>query len=275
MSDTIIIEGGRRMKLRRLGEGPPLLCLGGLTQTTANWTSAGRALAELGHGVLLTDLPGQAGTEPLPSGTPHAQAEVVLGLLDALGLEQIDLCGFSYGGRVALQAAHRWPERVRRLVLTSTSMGTSPVAALVVDGWLRAIRSGGLEAMGEVAMPWIIGEKLLRQVPVEQMVRATVRRNSVEGIESLILGILHDVAPPVAELAMPTLLVAGSHDRFAMAADQQRLAMSGSGLSCRVFDGLGHTVPVEATLYRPQSYDDRRGYGRARATRLTHTTAHR
>ena len=95
----------RTLKLRRLGEGPPLLCLNGLTQTTANWTTAGRALATLGHGVLLTDLPGQAGTEPLPSGTPEAQAQVVWRWLDGLGIRSLDLCGFSYGGRVALQMA--------------------------------------------------------------------------------------------------------------------------------------------------------------------------
>jgi pimeloyl-ACP methyl ester carboxylesterase len=235
----------RMLKLRRLGEGPPVLCLNGLTQTTANWTTAGRALAALGHGVLLTDLPGQAGTEPLPSGTPQAQAEVVWRWLDTLQVEQLDLCGFSYGGRVALQMAQVQPERVRKLVLTSTSLGAGAVAKLVVQGWLEAIDRGGLEALGWAALPWIIGDGLLRGVDPKQMVQATVRRNSTQGIRSLIQGILDDRAPELESIMIETLVVAGGDDRFALATEQMRNAERLPNGQFYSFDGLGHAVPVE------------------------------
>jgi pimeloyl-ACP methyl ester carboxylesterase len=45
-----------------------------------------------------------------------------VGLLDALGIEQTDLVGNSFGGALALALAIRHPKRVRRLVL----MGRSP-----------------------------------------------------------------------------------------------------------------------------------------------------
>ena len=235
----------RMLKLRRLGEGAPLLCLNGLTQTTANWTTAGRALAALGHGVLLTDLPGQAGTDPLPSGTPQAQAEVVWRWLDSLQVEHLDLCGFSYGGRVALQMAQAQPTRVRKLVLTSTSLGAGTVAKLVVQGWLEAIDRGGLEALGWAAMPWIIGDGLLRGVDPKQMVQATVRRNSMEGIRSLIQGILDDQAPELESIMIETWVVAGDEDRFALATEQMRNAERLPNGQFYSFAGLGHAVPVE------------------------------
>lgn len=233
------------MKVRRMGEGAPILCLNGLTQTTANWTSAGRQLAERGHGVVLTDLPGQAGSEPLRSGTPKAQAGVVLELMDALGLDQVDVCGFSYGGRVALQMAALQPQRVRRLIMVSTSLGAGPVARLVVQGWLKALDRGGLEALGWDALPWIVGDGLLRGVDPQHMVTATVRRNSEAGIRSLIQGILDDQAPQLEGLNHPTLVLAGGRDRFILAQEQEAHAGRLPHGCFECLPELGHAVPVE------------------------------
>ncbi len=47
-------------------------------------------------------------------------AQDTVGLLRHLGIPKADLLGFSNGGQVALQAALRHPEAVRRLVLQST-----------------------------------------------------------------------------------------------------------------------------------------------------------
>jgi 2-hydroxymuconate-semialdehyde hydrolase len=44
-----------------------------------------------------------------------------LDLLDALGIEQVDLVGNSFGGALALALAIRAPQRVRRLVLMGRS----------------------------------------------------------------------------------------------------------------------------------------------------------
>ncbi|MFF0156432.1 alpha/beta fold hydrolase [Streptomyces sp. NPDC005263] len=47
-------------------------------------------------------------------------ASDVVGLLDDIGIEEVDLLGFSLGGLTALEVAVRHPERVGRLVLAST-----------------------------------------------------------------------------------------------------------------------------------------------------------
>jgi poly(3-hydroxyalkanoate) depolymerase len=50
-------------------------------------------------------------------------------LLDALGHEQVDVLGVSFGGILAQQLAHQSPHRVRRLVLAATGMGLGGVPA--------------------------------------------------------------------------------------------------------------------------------------------------
>jgi pimeloyl-ACP methyl ester carboxylesterase len=64
-------------------------------------------------------------------------ARVVAELLDALGLGRVDVLGYSFGGGLAQELAHRAPERVRRLVLCATAPGLGgvppkPMAALML-----------------------------------------------------------------------------------------------------------------------------------------------
>jgi 2-hydroxymuconate-semialdehyde hydrolase len=56
--------------------------------------------------------------------------EHAIGVLDALGIEQADLVGNSFGGGIALALAIRYPHRVRRLVL----MGSVGVSFPITDG---------------------------------------------------------------------------------------------------------------------------------------------
>lgn len=59
--------------------------------------------------------------EAAPPGEPFSHARDVVDLLDERGLERVTLVGASYGGRVALQVASNWPERVGGLALLGTA----------------------------------------------------------------------------------------------------------------------------------------------------------
>ncbi|MFG1818381.1 alpha/beta fold hydrolase [Kribbella sp. NPDC049174] len=56
-------------------------------------------------------------------------------LIDKLGLGQVDLLGFSTGGRAATQFVDKHPEQVRRLVLASTSAYSSADNERYLANW--------------------------------------------------------------------------------------------------------------------------------------------
>ncbi|UQS16146.1 alpha/beta fold hydrolase [Pseudomonas sp. HS6] len=79
--------------------------------------------------VITTDYRGignSAGTAPLTVGE---MADDAIQLIQALGLETVDLLGFSLGGFVAQDIALKAPDLVRRLILT----GTGPAGGTGID----------------------------------------------------------------------------------------------------------------------------------------------
>jgi pimeloyl-ACP methyl ester carboxylesterase len=57
-------------------------------------------------------------------------------LLDALGVRQADVLGYSQGGAVAQQFARAYPGRVRRLVLVGTYAYNTLTPQERLEGWL-------------------------------------------------------------------------------------------------------------------------------------------
>ncbi len=97
------------------GDGAPVLLLHGVPETSACWRDVSPGLAE-GRRVLAPDLPGLGGSRysgPYDVGSLVAQ---LIALLDAEGIEQVDVVGHDWGGILAFGLAARHPDRVRRLV---------------------------------------------------------------------------------------------------------------------------------------------------------------
>lgn len=116
-----IVAAGITTNYHDLGSGFPVLMLHGSgpgVSAWANWRLVMPSLAERAR-VIAPDMAGFGYTERRPDlrydmDTWVAQA---IGMLDALGIEQADLVGNSFGGGLALQVAIRHPHRIRRLVL--------------------------------------------------------------------------------------------------------------------------------------------------------------
>lgn len=104
------------------GEGSPVVLL---HQTPRSWDEFAEVLSILGRRrwAIAVDLPGMGASDPHPDGASiEAYADGVLAAVDALDVEAFDLVGHHTGGVVAVEIAARVPERVRRLVLSSTPL---------------------------------------------------------------------------------------------------------------------------------------------------------
>ena len=109
----------------RLGE-LPLVMLQHYRGNLDNWDPALVDALAAEREVILVDYPGVGSSTGDPSSTIGETARRMIAFIAALGLDQIDLLGFSIGGFVAQEIALVRPTLVRRLVLAATGPKGAP-----------------------------------------------------------------------------------------------------------------------------------------------------
>src|SRR5437764_10697535 len=82
---------------------PVLILIHGFISSTLVWSPVFLPLADAGFRVIAIDLPGYGYSDKPVTGqyTIDAQAHVVVGLMDRLGIETATVIGASYGGAIA------------------------------------------------------------------------------------------------------------------------------------------------------------------------------
>ncbi len=134
-------------------------------------------------------------------------------LLDNLDIEKATFIGLSNGGRVALEFATLYPERVRALVASDTYHEPSPLLQLKLKSWLHANRKGGPTHRFDVATPWIWGETIIQQRPeLLDFYRERAGLEKVHVIEGLIEGAMENHVIDLKKVKCPTLLTVGRED---------------------------------------------------------------
>jgi pimeloyl-ACP methyl ester carboxylesterase len=133
MDERWIDVADTRLFIRSWGNagGRPVLYWHGVSLTaraSLTLNAAGSVLADRGFRALAPDAPGFGKSAPLERDTyhPHALADFVARLLDALGLERAPFMGFSWGGDVGLHLAARHPERLTALVILDAGYEDPP-----------------------------------------------------------------------------------------------------------------------------------------------------
>lgn len=108
----------------RGGDGTPLVCLRGFTDTWRTWELVLPTLRAQ-HDVLAVTLPGHAGGPPLPEPlTGEAIDDALEAMLDSAGIDTAHLVGNSLGGYLALRLAARG--RARSVVALAPAGGAAP-----------------------------------------------------------------------------------------------------------------------------------------------------
>ena len=111
---------GRRVIYRVAGNGPPVVLIHGMLNSSSHWRSVALNLASE-YTVIAPDLIGH-GDSAAPRGdySLGAHAASIRDLLAAIGIDHASIVGHSLGGGVAMQFFYQFPQRTERLVLISS-----------------------------------------------------------------------------------------------------------------------------------------------------------
>ena len=236
-----------------VGDGFPALFIHGSgpgVSAWANWRLVMPALSERLR-VIAPDMAG-FGFSERPAGIRYdldtwvAQA---IGLLDALGLEQADVVGNSFGGALALAMAIRHPQRVRRLVL----MGSVGVPFDITEG-LDAVwgYTPSFENMRRI-MDYVAWDRsLVNDELAELRYRASIRPGFQESFGAMFpaprqrwVDALASREEHIRALPHETLIVHGRDDRVIPLLTSLKLVEWIDRSQLHVYGRCGHWTQIE------------------------------
>jgi pimeloyl-ACP methyl ester carboxylesterase len=238
-------------------DGPPVVMLHGFAAWAFTWRAQRKALAEAGYRVITIDQIGYGGSSrpEAPVYTTRTQAELMLHVMDALGVGGAHIVGHSFGARVGMQMAIIAPERVRSLVaIAPEAFATErpPIAA-----WVKAPLFGYAFAFYSTA-PALVGTglKIVTKIHswiTDEVIAGYAAPLYVQGSAAAQVWQARSpkdgAQPPPANLAaiiQPTLLIWGGDDPVFPASDGHKLAGILPNARLTIFHGAGHLPHEEA-----------------------------
>jgi poly(3-hydroxyalkanoate) depolymerase len=241
--------GGEALRVAERGDGgTPLLLINGIGAHLDMWAPFERLLGA--RRLIAFDLPGCG--ESTLSAVPRRMkglADLVGELIDLLSYPEVDALGYSFGGALAQEVAHRRPDRVRRLILCGTSPGMvsvppKPLPALFLLTPARYYHPAFFRFM----MPRIVGGRTAHD-PRALDEQVDVRLAHPPALR----GYLYQLCATTGwtsihylhQLKQPTLVLAGDDDRAIPLANARLLAHRIPNARLHVVVGAGHAFLLD------------------------------
>lgn len=244
---------GLEYHLEADGHGSPLLMLHGFMGSSDSWSSIRGGLAQHFQ-LLMPDLVGHGQTAFTPELTRYQMGSVARDLATLIGERNVNLLGYSMGGRLALYLAIHYPHLIRKLIIISGSPGLATldqqIARRRADDALADRMDG--QSIEQVVAEWeelpLWQSSTFSQLAQAQL-RAVRLAQNPRGLALSLRGMGTGAQPPLWEqlpqLRIPTLLMVGEQDaKFVQIAHQMVGLLPHASLE--MIPNVGHSVPLEA-----------------------------
>jgi 2-hydroxymuconate-semialdehyde hydrolase len=248
-----IDAGGVATNYHDRGQGRPVMLIHGSgpgVTAWANWRLCLPVLAEQ-YRVIAPDMVGFGYTER-PAGITYKLDMWVrhtVDFLDALGLEQVDLVGNSFGGALSLALTIRHPARVRRLVL----MGSAGVPFALTPGLDAAWGyQPSVENMRKLLDLFAYDRTLVTDELAQLRYEASIRPGFQEAFSAMFpaprqrwIEMLASPDDDIRAIEHQTLIIHGREDQILPLSSSLRLFELIDRAEMHVFGRCGHWTQIE------------------------------
>ncbi len=233
------------------GTGDPVLMIMGLGLSGGAWWRTVPVLSRSLRVITFDNRGVGRSRARIPSYTTEAMADDAISVLDAAGIEQAHVYGFSLGGMVAQQLALRHADRVRSLVLGATHAG-GPRAARPGDDVIAFFHRRASMAAKDAArdsVPFNYGPRCRREH--KDRIAEDIRRRLSHPFPEqayraqMVAAALHNCYRRLARIEAPTLVVHGREDRMVPVANAEILAERIPRAELRILEDAGHLYSTE------------------------------
>lgn len=246
---------GVRLHYRVLGppDGRPVVWLHGMLGHAREWDVAVEDLAET-HRVWVLDQRGHGRSGWTEDYSTSLMADDLTAWCDAVGLAEVDVVGHSMGARVALLAASRRPDLVRRLVLLDAGLNpSSSQMTEYLQEYLEMVGSASYRTVAEALHDRAGGPRARQELVRHYVEHALVRGEDGRyrwGFDAagLVAYLGEGTAVPaeaVATVSCPVLLLRGEHSQALTAEGAEQTVRLLAEARMATITGAGHDIGME------------------------------
>lgn len=244
---NVVEVGPYRLRYSKMGDaGETVILIHGFGGSADRWLFTQEPLSAHAS-VYALDLPGHGeSTKIIEDGSLTGMASVILGFMDAVGIERARLIGHSLGGAIALQAALDKPERIQSLALIAPAGLGPEINDNYISGFITA---DSRKEMKPLLKQLVADESLINRALVNDMVQFKRIDNVTEALRTIAAGFMHnakqtvDLRSGLEGLSLPVKLIWGSEDKIIPAHHAEGLS---DNVRVDILPGFGHLVQLEA-----------------------------
>lgn len=243
---TVRVDGAA-VEYRQEGSGPHLLLLHSLLTEMSVFDRVAHPLAR-SHRLTRINLPGFGVSSPIAMGTVADYADHVARTMDALELPPgADVFGNGFGAFVALEVAIRHGTRLRLLMVADCVPAFPESAKAPFRGMAEKVRLNGLGAILDTAIARMFPPAFQAAHPdiVAARKAALATADAVCFAQACLALATLDLAPRLAGVRNPTLVMCGALDQTTPPALAREVAQSIPGAIYRDIEGSGHCPMLE------------------------------
>jgi len=242
-------HAGVSLRYDRAGAGPPVLLVHAWTWNRTCWERQVQALRER-HTVITVDVRGHGeSSHPRTGYTLGTMAGDLEHLVRALAVPRIALVGWSMGGLLAQELAHRLGDRASALVLVGSSAGgfadpKRPGAQPERAAEMRAAIEKDFRAVVRELAPTLF--KAGAASPLLAWAVGLMQKTPPHAAAASFGAFLAaDLRPRLKALKVPTAVLHGRHDALMPVAEGEELTKHIRGATLTVFEESGHAPHLE------------------------------
>ena len=244
----VIDAGGTTLCYRFEGpEGGPVVMLSNaLASDLSMWNLQVLPLVEAGYRVLRYDHRGH-GRSAVPAGpyTMELLASDAVGLMDALGLKNVNFCGLSMGGMVGQMLGVQHGDRLLSLVLSDTSAYIGPNE--IWDERIATVEKNGMQSVADATVDrWFTKAGQQRLHAEVRKVRQAILNTPADGFCACCAAIRDmDQRESIRAVSTRTLVLVGEDDPGTPVSASELIHNRIAGSELRIIPDAAHFVNVE------------------------------
>jgi pimeloyl-[acyl-carrier protein] methyl ester esterase len=232
------------MLYKVLGKGEPIVMIHGWAMTSEIWIDLANKIAKTQQ-VFLIDLPGMGSNK----NTQFIDIDQINEKINALNLTHFSIMGWSFGGQIALHYSYKFPKKIKKLFLVSTT----PCFVNKIGDWQSGVEANIFNKFAnDLIADWqTTMEKFLNLQLLGSEYRKTILKKlkllflkkapDIDSLKrSLNLLLQNDLRYLLPHIDTPSMIMTGNMDKLVPLEASEYMNKSLKFSKIKVFKGAAH-----------------------------------